>query len=133
MWIWHKFIEGGLPFMLALLVINLVIIYFIIRKIIDLFVKVPGDKQKLKKGLPEILQLATFALFAGIFFQVYGLYQVLDAIEQLGQVSQALLAGGLKVSMITTIYGACIFGITGLIWFFLNQRYRHLAEKYEQP
>lgn len=127
MWIWQKFIEGGLPFMLTLFIVNLVIIYFIIRKIMDLYIKIPSERHKLKNGLPEILQLATFALFAGILFQVIGLYQALDAIEQVGQVSQAMLAGGLKVSAITTLYGAFIFAVTGVIWFFLNRRYKTLT------
>jgi biopolymer transport protein ExbB/TolQ len=128
MWIIQIFIEGGYWFMMTLLVIQLVIVYFIVRKIIDFFIKIPTDKTKLKKGLPEILQTATFALFAGILFQVIGLYQALEAIEQMGTIPTSMLAGGLKVSTITTLYGAYIFGVSSIIWFFLNQRYLRLIK-----
>jgi biopolymer transport protein ExbB/TolQ len=123
MWIVQKFSEGGMPYMMFLFFVNLAIIYFIIRKVIDIYIKIPEDKKNLKKGLPEILHLATFALFAGIFFQAIGLYQAMESIENLGGVSQAMLAGGLKVSFITTLYGMYIFAFSSIAWFILNRRY----------
>ena len=118
--------------MTPLLVINILIVYFVIRKVIDLYVDIKDDRKKLKKGLPEILQLATFALFFGIFSQIIGLYQAMQAIEQMGQISQAMLAGGLKVSFITTIYGMIIFSVSAVCWFFLNRRYRNLLDRLDQ-
>ncbi len=132
MWIWQKIIEGGWPFMLPLVILNLIILYFIIRKVIDLFIRIPSSKSKLRYGLPEIMQLATFTLFCGILGQVIGLYQALSGIEKLGNISQSMLAGGLKVSMITTLYGAFIFLFSSLFWFLLNQRYQKLTGKTDQ-
>ena len=128
MWIVQKFTEGGMPYMLFLLLINLLIVYFMVRKVIDFYVKIPEDKKNLKNGLPQILQLATFALFSGIFLQAIGLYMAMEGIEQMGGVSQAMLASGLKVSFITTLYGMFIFLFSGIIWFILNQRYQKLSE-----
>lgn len=113
--------------MLFLLLLNLCIIYFIIRKVIDFYVKVPEDKNKLKNGLSEILHLSTFALFIGIFFQTIGLYMAMEGIEKMGSVSQAMLAGGLKVSFITTLYGMFIFAFSGIVWFILSLRYKKLS------
>jgi hypothetical protein len=45
----------------------------------------------------------------GILSQAVGLFQMMNVVEQMGGVSPALLAGGLKVSMLAPIYGASIF------------------------
>ena len=132
MTIWKFFTFGGnWLFMFPLLAINLLIIYLIIRKIFDLFIKVSPDKKRLKRGLSEIIQLATFALFCGIFFQLIGLYQAMGAIEEAGSISQGVLAGGLRFSMTTTLYGAFIFCFSVIPWFFLKQRYLKLSTDLE--
>ncbi len=63
-----------------------------------------------------------FALAFGIFGQIIGLFEAFKAIEKMGEVSQALLAGGLKVSSFTTIYGFFIFLLSSLCWFILNRK-----------
>lgn len=72
--------------------------------------------------LTHIKSVGLFALVFGIFGQLLGLYQAFAAIERVGDISPALLAGGLKVSMITTLYGALIFLISYLIWLVLDYR-----------
>lgn len=70
--------------------------------------------------LSYIKSIGLFTLVTGIFGQLIGLYQAFSAIEQVGDVSLALLAGGLKVSMITTLYGITIFLISYLVWLGLD-------------
>jgi biopolymer transport protein ExbB/TolQ len=48
------------------------------------------------------------------------LYQAFSAIEQMGSVSQSMLAGGIKVSSITSIYGLVIFILAILLKIGLN-------------
>lgn len=67
-----------------------------------------------------VKEIGIFGLVVGILGQFIGLYQAFIAIEQMGSVSPALLAGGLKVSMITTLYGMIIFVIAWLLYFGLN-------------
>lgn len=67
-----------------------------------------------------VKEIGIFGLIVGILGQFIGLYQAFIAIEQMGSVSPALLAGGLKVSMITTLYGMIIFVIAWLLYFGLN-------------
>ena len=50
-------------------------------------------------------EVGLLALTIGILGQVLGLYSAFKGIEEVGQVSQQMMAGGLKVSSITTIYG----------------------------
>ena len=64
--------------------------------------------------------MGIFAAVFGIFGQCIGLFQAFMAIEAAGDISPAMIFGGLKVSMITTLYGIFIFLISFLIWFLLK-------------
>lgn len=87
----------------------------------DIFSKgLKGDA--VKRRLDYIRFFGLLALVTGVLGQLIGLYGAFGAIEQAGEVSQALLAGGLKVSSITTIYGLIIFVLTRLIWFGLHYK-----------
>lgn len=70
---------------------------------------------------PEwIKEVGLLALSVGILGQIIGLYGAFKGIEQMGQVSQEMMAGGLKVSSITTIYGLLIY-ILSLILRLINK------------
>ena len=61
--------------------------------------------------------MGSFAFLFGIFYQVIVMIQALNAIEAAGDISMALIAGGLKVSLIVPVYGLILFLITYIIWF----------------
>ncbi len=61
-----------------------------------------------------VKELGLLALAVGFMGQLLGLFGAFEGIEQMGGVSQAMLAGGLKVSSITSIYGLLIY-IVGLL------------------
>ncbi|MCC5921125.1 MAG: MotA/TolQ/ExbB proton channel family protein [Cyclobacteriaceae bacterium] len=67
-----------------------------------------------------IKEVGLFALILGILGQFIGLYAAFEAIEIAGDVPPTLLAAGLKVSSITTIYGLLIYLLSLLIYFGLN-------------
>lgn len=76
-----------------------------------------------KDAIREILQkmkygksIALFALVTGILGQLIGFYGAFSAIEQMGGVSPEIVFGGIKVSMITTLYGISIFLFSNLLW-----------------
>lgn len=64
--------------------------------------------------LNYVRELGLLALALGILGQLIGLFEAFKAIEMMGDVSPALLAGGLKVSSITTLYGLIGFIISRL-------------------
>jgi len=66
----------------------------------------------LKKGVKEI---GLLALAMGFLGQLIGLMGAFEGIEAMGGVSQSMLAGGLKVSSITSIYGLLIYIISLII------------------
>ncbi len=109
----HLLEEGGPLFMYSLLLLFILCIALII---ISLWKK--EHRQKNKELLGSI---GLFALVFGFLGQVLGLIGAFDAIEMVGDVSPTILAGGLKISFLTSAFGALVFlvarfGIILLTW-----------------
>lgn len=75
-----------------------------------------------KNDLDLVKSFGVLALVTGILGQLLGLFSAFKAIQSVGSVSPAILVGGLKVSMISTIYGIIIFLIAYLVWIFFKSR-----------
>jgi len=74
-----------------------------------------------KSGLKQIQIIGRLALALGLLAMMIGLYSAFSAIE--GQeVSQSILAGGLKVASIAPMYGLIIYSIAQLASFFIIRR-----------
>lgn len=73
-----------------------------------------------KHQLKHVKSIGLFAMITGILGQLIGLYTAFSAIEKAGDISPSLLAGGFKISMITTLYGMIIFLLSLLIWFLMD-------------
>ena len=101
--------------------IFLTILFIAGRNIYDL-VSNSGANPDKQINVSSVLQLGIFAAVFGIFGQCIGLFQAFMAIEEAGDISPAIIFGGLKVSMITTLYGLMIFLISFIIWFGLKQK-----------
>ncbi len=70
--------------------------------------------------LDLLKSVGLFAFVFGILGQFIGLYGALQHIGQVESVSSAMLASGIRVSSITSIYGMIIFVISYLMWFALK-------------
>lgn len=114
------FIEGGPLFMGVLTLIGLVMIAWSIAVSRHVFLQYHVEEAAVRHNITYIKSIGLFALIVGIFGQLIGLYQMFVAIQQLGTVSPAILAGGLKVSSITTLYGIFIFMVSYVIWFVMD-------------
>ena len=95
---------GG-PLFMGILTILLLVIFL---GVAWCFIK----PEKKKETLDLIKSIGILAAVIGILGQLIGLFDALKAIEQIGSVSPKILAAGFKVSMITTIYGLIILGIS---------------------
>lgn len=69
-----------------------------------------------------VKELGLLALAVGFLGQLIGLFGAFEGIEAMGGVSQAMLAGGLKVSSIASIYGLLIYVISLVIQLGLKVR-----------
>lgn len=106
---------GGPLFMgiLTIILISMlaIAVYIIVQK---------GRDTERQLSVSLVKEVGIFGLVVGIFGQFIGLYQALMAIEQMGSVSPEMLATGLKVSSITTLYGFLICIIGWLLYFGLK-------------
>jgi hypothetical protein len=98
--IYELHVQGGMLFMSIL---TILFIATIATGVLGLIKREDAKWLKISK------ETALLALVWGILGQVLGLFAAFQGIEQMGEVSQAMLAGGLKVSSYTTIYGLIIF------------------------
>jgi len=58
------------------------------------------------------------ALASGILGSFIGIYSALGVIQQVGNVSQAILADGFKVAFISLIYGIIVYIVSRLLSIF---------------
>ena len=75
-----------------------------------------SNPEPIRKQLDLIKSLGLLALVFGVLGQFIGLFSAFQAIEQMGgSLSPSILAGGLKVSSITTIWGLIAYAVSLII------------------
>lgn len=116
------FSEGGILFMSILTLCLLVVLVLSVYYGIKVFKTDTTSVSLLRHRLSYIKSAGLLSLVLGILGQLIGLYTAFGVIQKAGQVSQALLAGGLRISMITLLYGMMIFILSYLIWLFLDSK-----------
>lgn len=105
-----SYIEMGGTFMLPMLLIGLAGLGALGYAIYASMKEARESMEKAAKAARLVKHIAVFLVVTGILSQTIGLYQALSAIESIGgEVSPALLAGGLKVSFIAPIFGLIEF------------------------
>ena len=110
--------EGGILFMGTLTLLLLLILALSARVLLAL-----GKEGVDSLGqISNIKSIGLFSLVFGILGQLIGLFSAFGTIAQVGSVSPDMLAAGVRVSMITTIYGVIIFLISHVIWMLLKIR-----------
>ncbi len=116
----NLFYMGGPQFMGALTVILILMVAWAIYHFLPVLLKKEINVTKTRSKLKHTKTIGTFGLVTGILGQLIGLIAAFDAIEQAGDIQQGLLAGGLKVSTIPTVYGILIFLFSLLLWFIVD-------------
>jgi len=111
------FYEGGPLFMGILTIVLIVMVAWTIYHILPVLLNKENHLVKKASKLKHIKTIGTFGLVTGILGQLIGLSAAFDAIERAGEVAGGILAGGLKVSTISTMYGVLIFLLSLLLWF----------------
>ena len=92
--------EGGVLFMS-------IISFFLLMILISFYLH--NDKLKTYGNL---------ALASGILGSFIGIYSAFGVIEQVGNVSQAILAGGFRVAFISLMYGVIVYIVSRLLSIF---------------
>ena len=108
---------GGPLFMGMLTVVLAAILALAIVQFILVTRKDYKSKEETRKRLTYLKSFGAFAVVLGFLGQMIGLFAAFEAIEGAMDISPAILAGGLKVSIIAPIYGMVIFLISYILWF----------------
>ncbi len=111
--IYLKLIDGGPFFMFPILFLLILILVLIVKGLIN--------QNENKKMIDLISSLGWFTLIWGILGQTIGLIGAFDSIQAAGDISPGIMAGGLKISLLTTLFGSFTFlvarlGIIILVW-----------------
>ncbi|HAY36500.1 MAG TPA: hypothetical protein DCY57_05910 [Bacteroidetes bacterium] len=110
-----ELLTSGGVFMWPMTIIGLLMMALSAKVLMDTF-SGSGENILLKKRNAVVLQLGVFLYFVGILSQALGLMQTFQVIQQIGDISPALLIGGLRVSMISPAYGLILFIISLILW-----------------
>jgi hypothetical protein len=100
-----KFMEGGPLFMSLILICLVCTVVFLTLG----FLSLEKDIARSKKMTKLASESSLLGLVIGFLGSVIGLVGAFGSIEAFGSVSMQVLAGGLKVSLITLIFGSITF------------------------
>jgi hypothetical protein len=101
----NRFMEGGPLFMSFILICLLLALFFVVMG----FVNLKKDPAKSKKMTGLASDASILGLVFGFLGSIIGMITAFDAIESMGDISASMMAGGLKVSFLTTVFGAVTF------------------------
>ncbi len=110
----NLFMMGGPLFMGILSLMLIGVIISVVRYL--------KAEEKTKNKLDLIKSFGLLAMVTGILGQLIGLFDALKAIEMAGQIAPGILAAGVKISMITTLYGLTIYVISLITWITLKHQ-----------
>jgi len=91
--------------MSLILICLLLAIYFLVRG----FLSLNKDATKSKKMMGLASDVSILGLVLGFLGSIIGMITAFDTIEAIGDISPSMMAGGLKVAFLTTLFGSITF------------------------
>ncbi|MCK5729469.1 MAG: MotA/TolQ/ExbB proton channel family protein [Draconibacterium sp.] len=116
--LFELFKMGGVQFMTVVTILGVAMIFYSVKSIINVHVK--NDYSG--KGVNYIIMYGSLAFIIGLLGQAVGVFAAFAAIQAAGDVSPALIAGGLRVSMIVPLYGLFYFILSIPVWMVLREK-----------
>ena len=108
--LFDRFLEGGALFMSLILICLLMSIFFTVKSIL----KIKTDKEVSKKILKHISDSGTLGLALGVMGAFLGLISAFDVLEASGAAEPAIIAGGVKVALLSPLFGLLTFSFSKL-------------------
>ncbi|MGC1206126.1 MAG: MotA/TolQ/ExbB proton channel family protein [Flavobacteriaceae bacterium] len=100
-----RFNEGGPFFMSLILICLLLALFFVVMG----FVNLNKDVLKSKKMTRLASDVSILGLVFGFLGSTIGMIAAFDALEAIGDISNGMMAAGLKVAFLTTVFGCITF------------------------
>lgn len=108
--LFDRFIEGGALFMSLILICLLVSLFFTFKSILNL----KTNSQVSIKMLKHISDSGTLGLALGVMGAFLGLINAFDALQASGAAEPAIIAGGIKVALLSPLFGLFTFSVSKL-------------------
>jgi len=93
--------DGGPVFMIPLVLLMVVVIILLVVAL--------SGKMSINKASKLIGHVSLFALVWGFLGSTLGLISAFDAIESVGGISEPMMASGLKIALLSTLFGLITF------------------------
>ena len=106
--LFNRFLEGGALFMSLVLVCLLISIYFIVKSLLNIKTNIEISKKMLK----HINDSGTLGLALGVTGAFIGLITAFDVLEATGEANPSIIAGGLKVALLSTLFGLFTYSVS---------------------
>jgi biopolymer transport protein ExbB/TolQ len=116
------FRQGGF-FMWPILVVAIVILVLAVRAWMRTRALTAPDAV-VETGVDAVLFWGVWVLAVGLLGTFTGIYLAAGAIERAGAVSPAMIWGGVRVALTTTLAGFLVFSVAALLWLGLRLMYR---------
>ncbi|MGJ5641447.1 MotA/TolQ/ExbB proton channel family protein [Formosa sp. S-31] len=101
----NRFNEGGPLFMSLILICFILSLCFLFSA----FYYANKNETRSRKMISLVVDASLLGMVIGFMGSIIGMVMAFDAIGTMNSVSTAMLAGGLKVSFITTLFGTFVF------------------------
>ena len=108
--LFNRFLEGGALFMSLILFCLLISIYFTAKAVLN----IKNNIEVSRKMLKHINDTAVLALALGVMSAFIGLISAFDVLEASGGAEPAIIAGGLKIALLSPLFGLFTFCISKL-------------------
>lgn len=108
--LFNRFMEGGALFMSLVLICLLLSIYFLVKSLLNIKTNIEISKKMLK----HISDSGTLGLALGVTGAFIGLITAFDVLEATGEANPSIIAGGLKVALLSPLFGLFTFSVSKL-------------------
>tara|TARA_B100001564_G_scaffold134392_1_gene112701 strand:+ start:880 stop:1293 length:414 start_codon:yes stop_codon:yes gene_type:complete len=108
--LFNRFLEGGALFMSLILICLLLSIFFTVKSVFNIKTNIEVSKKMLKL----ISVSGSLGLALGVMGAFIGLITAFDVLEASGGAEPAIIAGGLKVALLSPLFGLFTFSVSRL-------------------
>ena len=108
--LFNRFLEGGALFMSLILICLLLSIFFTVKSVFNIKTNIEVSKKMLKL----ISVSGSLGLALGVMGAFIGLITAFDVLEASGGAEPAIIAGGLKVALLSPLFGLFTYSVSRL-------------------
>lgn len=106
--LFNRFMEGGALFMSLVLICLIISFYFTVKSVFNIKTNIEISRKMLK----HIKDSGSLGLALGVMGSFIGLITAFDALEATGEANPSLIAGGLKIALLSTLFGLFTYSIS---------------------